>query len=388
MRELASDIPLALYVHLPWCESKCPYCDFNSHPLRGVLQADRYIAALLIDLDSTARFRAGRSFSSVFFGGGTPSLFSAANIGCLLERLEREHLLGNAPEITLEANPGSAEASRFRAYRGCGVNRLSIGVQSFDDRALKALGRVHDSAQARAACASASAAGFDNFNIDLMHGLPGQDESGALADLDRAIEAEPTHLSLYQLTIEPHTAFAADPPQLPTEETAWDIRCAIEQRAATAGFDHYEVSAFSVPDKRCRHNLNYWQFGDYVGLGAGAHSKITQAGTVYRWARPRHPRDYLNRADSGLEIDNAVPVSLDDVTFEFLLNALRLKGGFSPELFEQRTGLAWQQLQPVITKAKTDGLLEKSDDWVCTTTLGWRFLDDLLQRFLVTDKSS
>jgi putative oxygen-independent coproporphyrinogen III oxidase len=388
VRELASDIPLALYIHLPWCESKCPYCDFNSHPLRGVLQADRYIAALLTDLDSTARFRAGRSFSSVFFGGGTPSLFSAANIGCLLDRLEREHLLGNSPEITLEANPGSAEASRFRAYRDCGVNRLSIGVQSFDDGALKALGRVHDSAQARAACASASAAGFDNFNIDLMHGLPGQDEGGALADLDTAIEAEPTHLSLYQLTIEPHTAFAADPPQLPTEETAWDIRCTIEQRAATAGFDHYEVSAFSLPDKRCRHNLNYWQFGDYVGLGAGAHSKITQAGTVYRWARPRHPRDYLNRADSGLEIDNAVPVSLDDVTFEFLLNALRLKGGFSPELFEQRTGLAWQQLLPAITKAKTDGLLEKSDDWVCTTVLGWRFLDDLLQRFLVTGKSS
>jgi putative oxygen-independent coproporphyrinogen III oxidase len=388
VRELASDIPLALYIHLPWCESKCPYCDFNSHPLRGVLQADRYIAALLTDLDSTARFRAGRSFSSVFFGGGTPSLFSAANIGCLLDRLEREHLLGNTPEITLEANPGSAEASRFRAYRDCGVNRLSIGVQSFDDRALKALGRVHDSAQARAACASVSAAGFDNFNIDLMHGLPGQDEGGALADLDTAIEAEPTHLSLYQLTIEPHTAFAADPPQLPTEETAWDIRCTIEQRAATAGFDHYEVSAFSLPDKRCRHNLNYWQFGDYVGLGAGAHSKITQAGTVYRWARPRHPRDYLNRADSGLEIDNAAPVSLDDVTFEFLLNALRLKGGFSPELFEQRTGLAWQQLLPAITKAKTDGLLEKSDDWVCTTVLGWRFLDDLLQRFLVTGKSS
>jgi len=388
VRELASDIPLTLYIHLPWCESKCPYCDFNSHPLRGVLQADRYIAALLTDLDSTARFRAGRSFSSVFFGGGTPSLFSAANIGCLLDRLEREHLLGDTPEITLEANPGSAEASRFRAYRDCGVNRLSIGVQSFDDRALKALGRVHDSAQARAACASVIAAGFDNFNIDLMHGLPGQDESGALADLDRAIEAEPTHLSLYQLTIEPHTAFAADPPQLPTEEAAWDIRCAIEQRAAAAGFDHYEVSAFSVPDKRCRHNLNYWQFGDYIGLGAGAHSKITQADTVYRWARPRHPRDYLGKANSGLEIDNAVPVNLDDVTFEFLLNALRLKDGFSPELFEQRTGLAWQQLQPVITKAKTDGLLEKSDDWVCTTALGWRFLDDLLQRFLMPDKGS
>ena len=353
-----------------------------------MLQADRYIAALLTDLDSTARFRAGRSFSSVFFGGGTPSLFSAANIGCLLERLEREHLLDHVPEITLEANPGSAESSRFRAYRDCGVNRLSIGVQSFDDRALKALGRVHDSAQARAACASASAAGFDNFNIDLMHGLPNQDESGALADLDRALEAEPTHLSLYQLTIEPNTAFAADPPQLPTEETAWDIRCAIEQRARVAGFDHYEVSAFSLPEQRCRHNLNYWQFGDYIGLGAGAHSKITRAGTVYRWARPRHPRDYLNRADSGLEIDNAVPVSLDDVAFEFLLNALRLKGGFSPELFEQRTGLTWQQLRPVITKAKTDGLLEESDDWVCTTALGWRFLDDLLQRFLLADKSS
>ncbi len=388
MRELASDIPLALYIHLPWCESKCPYCDFNSHPLRGVLQADRYITALLTDLDSTARFRAGRSFGSVFFGGGTPSLFGAADIGRVLDRLEREHLLGNTPEITLEANPGSAEASRFRAYRDCGVNRLSIGVQSFDNRALEALGRVHDNAQAHAACASASAAGFDNFNIDLMHGLPGQDESGALADLDRAIEAEPTHLSLYQLTIEPHTAFAADPPQLPTEEAAWDIRCAIEQRAAAAGFSHYEVSAFSVPDKRCRHNLNYWQFGDYIGLGAGAHSKITLASTVYRWARPRHPRDYLGKANSGLEIDNAMPVNLDDVTFEFLLNALRLKDGFSPELFEQRTGLAWQQLQPVITKAKTDGLLEESDDWVCTTALGWRFLDDLLQRFLMPDKRS
>ena len=363
----------AIYLHWPFCLAKCPYCDFNSHPLRGVLQADRYIAALLIDLDSTARFRAGRSFSSVFFGGGTPSLFSAANIGCLLDRLEGEHLLGNTPEITLEANPGSAEASRFRAYRDCGVNRLSIGIQSFDDRALKALGRVHDSAQARAACASVIAAGFDNFNID--------------QDATSILEA-PTHLSLYQLTIEPHTAFATDPPQLPTEEAAWDIRCAIEQRAAAAGFDHYEVSAFSVPDKRCRHNLNYWQFGDYIGLGAGAHSKITRAGTAYRWARPRHPRDYLGKANSGLEIDNAVPVNLDDVTFEFLLNALRLKGGFSPELFEQRTGLAWQQLQSVITKAKTDGLLEKSDDWVCTTALGWRFLDDLLQRFLMPDKGS
>tara|TARA_B100000959_G_scaffold73184_2_gene77739 strand:+ start:841 stop:2016 length:1176 start_codon:yes stop_codon:yes gene_type:complete len=376
-------VPLALYIHLPWCESKCPYCDFNSHPLHGDLPTARYIEALLADLETVSELRDQRIFSSVFFGGGTPSLFSAADIGYLLERLQKQQLLHSDAEITLEANPGSAEAGRFKAYRGCGVNRLSIGVQSFNDNRLKSLGRIHNGTQALNACASATAAGFVNFNVDLMHGLPGQDEPGALVDLEFAIETGATHLSLYQLTIEPNTLFAADPPPLPTEDTAWAIRCAVQARAVSAGFNHYEVSAFSQPGHDCRHNLNYWQFGDYIGLGAGAHSKITRAEGIYRWIRPRHPREYLGKVTAGLEIDLGVPVGVDELVFEFLLNALRLKGGFSPDLFVQRTGLPFQHLQPAIDQAVVDGLLVSDNKRVCTTPLGWRFLDDLLQRFLV-----
>ena len=286
------------------------------------------------------------------------------------------------PEITIEANPGSAEAGRFRDYRACGVNRLSLGVQSFNNQSLDALGRIHDGNDARKACRAIADAGFENFNIDLMHGLPGQNSADALADLREALAGSPTHLSIYQLTIEPNTAFAADPPSLPDEEVLWDIQCAVHDLAGAAGVEHYEVSAFARPERHCRHNLNYWEFGDYIGIGAGAHSKLSLDGVVYRWHRPRHPREYLSTVAKDGIPELGPPLTPDALRFEFLLNALRLKAGFDYRLFEQRTGLVWSEQEALFESAVDDGLLLVDNARVQTTPLGWRFLDDLLQRFL------
>ncbi|MDP6551643.1 MAG: radical SAM family heme chaperone HemW [Arenicellales bacterium] len=371
-----------MYVHLPWCQRKCPYCDFNSHPLKGDLPASDYVDALLADLESVGGMHPDRRYSSVFFGGGTPSLFDSHQIERILNHLDKGRWLQTNPEITIEANPGSAEVRRFQAYRDCGVNRLSLGVQSFKDQSLNALGRIHDGHDARQACRAIRDAGFDNFNIDLMHGLPGQNQADALSDLHEALTWAPTHLSLYQLTIEPNTAFAADPPLLPDEEVLSAIRCAVHDLAGRSGFEHYEVSAFARPEYRCRHNLNYWEFGDYIGIGAGAHSKLSFGGAVYRWRRPRHPHEYLRIMATGCTPDPGPPLQPGELLFEFMLNALRLKMGFDYRLFEQRTGLDWSRQQPLVEKAVADGLMRADRGQVSTTPLGWRFLDDLLQRFL------
>ena len=375
-------LPLTLYVHLPWCERKCPYCDFNSHPLKADLPASDYINGLIADLDAVEKTYPKRRLQAVFFGGGTPSLFEGDQIARLLERLDQRGWLDSATEITLEANPGSAEADRFRRYRDCGVNRLSLGVQSFNNESLGVLGRIHNGEEAKKACRAIREAGFDNFNIDLMHGLPGQVTADAVADLRAALDFSPTHLSLYQLTIEPNTAFAANPPVLPDEEVLWDIRCAVQDLACEAGFEHYEVSAFARPGYRCRHNLNYWEFGDYIGIGAGAHSKLSVKNAVYRWSRPRHPREYLKTVPAGTVPDTGPPLTAAALRFEFLLNALRLEAGFEKDLFAQRTGLDWKNEEPLFADAANDGLLRLDETRVQTTPLGWRFLDDLLERFL------
>ncbi len=376
--------PLSLYVHLPWCEQKCPYCDFNSHPLRQVLPEEDYVKALLQDLEITALQAGGRALCSVFFGGGTPSLFSAHSVAAVLESTHKLIGLADKAEITLEANPGSANAKRFAAYRDAGVNRLSLGLQSFSDPQLKALGRIHDESQSRQAVMAARDAGFEQINIDLMHGLPGQSTSAAAHDIESAIAFSPEHLSLYQLTIEPNTQFAAEPPPLPDEETCWQIRCTLEERATGAGFERYEVSAFSRPVNRCRHNLNYWEFGDYIGIGAGAHAKITDRHGVRRYAREKHPRRYIETAVTGKLLPETHPVTGSELAFEFVLNALRLKEGFSVALFEQRTGLSWHCLSSAFELAKDRGLLNITNDQVCATTLGYRFLDDLVGLFLPT----
>ena len=374
--------PLSLYVHLPWCEQKCPYCDFNSHALRQTLPENDYVTALLSDLESAAQQVGDRVLCSVFFGGGTPSLFSAQSIAAVLESAHTLIGLADGAEVTLEANPGSADAARFAAYRSAGVNRLSLGLQSFSDPQLKALGRIHNADQSRGAVIAARDAGFENINIDLMHGLPDQSMIEATHDIESAIAFSPEHLSLYQLTIEPNTRFAADPPTLPDEETCWQIRCILEERAADAGYERYEVSAFSRRGNRCRHNLNYWEFGDYIGIGAGAHSKITDGPQIWRCAREKHPRRYIETAFAEKRPPQFQSVSGSALSFEFALNALRLKEGFTVALFEQRTGLSWDGLSSTIAEAQERGLLKVSTHRVCATPLGYRFLDDLVELFL------
>jgi len=302
----------------------------------------------------------------------------------ILVYLAREERLAEDAEVTLEANPGSAEAGRFSGYRDAGVNRLSIGVQSFNDEHLSLLGRIHSADQAQRACRAAREAGFDNFNIDLMFGLPMQDHQSARRDVECAIDERPTHLSLYHLTIEPNTAFATNPPPLPSEDEAWAIRSAVQDRALTGGFQHYEVSAFAQKGKACRHNLNYWQFGDYLGIGAGAHSKMTLGSGIHRWHRPRHPKAYAELMAKACEPDIGESLDEKDRLFEFLLNALRLKDGFDPNIFKERTGIDWPFNSQEVQGAIADGLLDASPQRICTTELGWRFLDELLQRFLKT----
>ncbi len=381
----AAPPPLSLYLHLPWCVRKCPYCDFNSHPLRDQAPWGRYVDALLADLEHELPQVWGRRVGTVFLGGGTPSLLPAAELARLLDGVRARLPLAPGAEITLEANPGTAEAARFAAFRAAGVNRLSIGVQSLDDAMLGALGRIHDAAQARAAVAAARAAGFDNINLDLMFGLPGQDRAGALRDLEAALALAPEHLSWYQLTIEPHTAFAASPPpDLPDEDALAAMHEAGLERLARAGYEQYEVSAFARPGRQCRHNRNYWEFGDYLGLGAGAHGKLTDAatGTVVRRRRVRHPGDYLAAAGTAAAVAGEETVRAPDLVFEFMLNALRLTAGFPAALFTERTGLPLEAARPALEAGRSRGWLETDGERIRPTATGRRFLDDLAALFL------
>jgi oxygen-independent coproporphyrinogen-3 oxidase len=386
--------PLALYVHIPWCVRKCPYCDFNSHEMRGGaaavqgdapgldpgLEAD-YVAALVRDLDGALPGIWGRPVRTIFFGGGTPSLLSAASLDALLSAIRARVVLAADAEVTLEANPGTFEARKFADFRAAGINRLSVGVQSFQPAHLKSLGRIHDDAQARAALEIARTS-FDNFNVDLMYALPGQDIAGAMADIDAALAFSPTHLSAYHLTIEPNTLFHRHPPVVPDDDVAADMQEAIEARLAGAGFVHYETSAFAQPQRQCRHNLNYWTFGDYLGIGAGAHSKLSFPDRVVRQMRWKHPREYLEKATAGNAIQQEQAVAVDILPFEFMMNALRLIDGADLELFEARTSLPLYSVKNELAEAESRGLIARDHQHLRPTLKGQRFLNDLLQIFL------
>jgi oxygen-independent coproporphyrinogen-3 oxidase len=372
--------PLSLYIHLPWCERKCPYCDFNSHETQQIPEQD-YVDVLLRDLEGDLALTLGRPIATLFIGGGTPSLFSAPAILRLLTGIGSLLALSPDLEATMEANPGSAEADKFADFRAAGINRLSLGVQSFDDTRLRALGRIHNSDQARAAIGHARAAGFTNFNIDLMHGLPGQTPASASADLGTALTFDPPHLSWYQLTIEPNTVFHNRPPELPVEDALADIQQAGEQILAAAGYHQYEVSAYSHAGFHCRHNLNYWSFGDYLGIGAGAHGKISFAdGRVERYAKTRQPAAYMAASPAGYTA-NRQTVPPTDLSGEFMLNALRLNDGFDLARFTAATGLAPAALQPALRQFLGQGLLEMEGERVKASALGRRFLDTVVAGF-------
>jgi putative oxygen-independent coproporphyrinogen III oxidase len=380
---LASLPPLALYVHLPWCLQKCPYCDFNSHEWRegGQAPEGRYLEALRADLEAALPHVWGRRIVSVFIGGGTPSLFSPASIEQLLADVRARLPMEPGCEITLEANPGTFERERFRAFRQAGVTRLSIGVQSFDDAKLKALGRVHDRAQAIAAVEEAKAS-FETFNLDLMYALPGQSVDELEADLAQALAFEPPHLSVYHLTIEPNTMFAKHPPQVPDDDTAFEMLDRITERTAAAGLGRYEISAYARPGHRCLHNLNYWQFGDYLGIGAGAHSKLSFAHRVVRQVRWREPAAYMQKALAGEAVSNEHEVAAADLPFEYMLNALRLKEGFELARFSERTGLPITTIRRALDEAEAKGLLARDLQHAWPTERGFDFLSDLQSLFL------
>lgn len=373
--------PLSLYVHIPWCVRKCPYCDFNSHAAPTQLPENAYVDALLRDLQLELEHTAVRPLSSIFIGGGTPSLFSTTAFARLLAGIHDMLPWQDAIEITLEANPGTFEQAKFAAYRQLGINRLSIGIQSFNDQHLTQLGRVHNANEAQQAVAIAQQAGFTNINLDLMHGLPEQNLTQALADLTCAIELQPNHISWYQLTIEPNTVFWNQPPVLPEDDSLWDIQQAGQALLAEHGFVQYEISAYAKPDKQAQHNLNYWQFGDYIGIGAGAHGKISSLdGRILRYWKTRQPNDYLNnqlRAGEQL-LNNA------ELPFEFLMNALRLSKGVPSQLFSQRTGLPLTLLQESWQAAQSKGLMLESPQRLATTEQGALFLNDLLHIFLTS----
>jgi oxygen-independent coproporphyrinogen-3 oxidase len=379
--------PLALYIHTPWCLRRCPYCDFNSHAVGDAPPVSAYVARLLQDLERELRdAAASRPLRSIFIGGGTPSLFPGEAVQALLDGVRGLADLAADCEITLEANPGAGDAGRFTAYRRAGVNRLSIGVQSLDAAMLSRLGRVHDPAAARAAVRAARAAGFDNLNLDLMFALPGQTLDRARGDLEALIALGPEHVSYYQLTLEPNTPLNAAPPPLPDGDLAAEMAAAGRERLEAAGYGQYEVSAYARPERPCRHNLNYWRFGDYLGIGAGAHGKLTDpaAGRVRRRAKCRHPEAYLG-APADTLISSTRDLSDDDLVFEFALNAFRLTAGFERGLFASTTGLSWSRIAPVLATAVQDGLLRVGDDRVEPTELGRAFVDELVTRFLGGD---
>ncbi|GAB5412693.1 MAG: radical SAM family heme chaperone HemW [Congregibacter sp.] len=370
--------PLSLYVHLPWCERKCPYCDFNSHEREDIPEAT-YVDALLVDLREELR-RESRPLQTIFIGGGTPSLFSVESIRRLMQGIAAHAECAEGMEVTMEANPGSVESDRLAGYAAAGVNRFSLGVQSFDDACLQKLGRVHDSRSAAAAIKAARASGVASFNIDLMHGLPDQTLAQGLNDIERAIQASAPHISWYQLTIEPNTQFFKRPPRLPAEELMGELESAGTRRLTEAGYERYEVSAWAKPGERCRHNLNYWNFGDYIAIGAGAHGKLTaNDGSIERYAKTRNPDDYL--AASGTERRSRRLLSDADRCGEFMLNALRLEEGFFLKSFEERTGLDVARIKPLLSELEEAELLNLEQGRVRTTGLGRRFLDDVVGRF-------
>jgi len=379
--ELTAPPPLSVYVHIPWCVRKCPYCDFNSHEASGELPEARYIAALVADLESALPQVWGRTVQSVFLGGGTPSLLSEKGLDDLLVALRARLQLAPNVEITMEANPGTFEQARFKAYAGAGVNRLSIGVQSFNSQHLKALGRIHDGDTARRAIEIA-AQYFANFNLDLMYGLPDQTSAQALQDIEIALSYQPHHLSCYQLTLEPHTAFYNHPPTLPDGDAVAQLGELIEARLSEAGYAHYETSAFAQPGYRCAHNLNYWTFGDYLGLGAGAHGKLSSAKSIAREMRHKNPQAYMKAMEAGNAIQEQHEVTAAELPFEFMMNALRLCEGIPVDLFEQRTGLSFAVLSQYLQQAEQRGLITRDFRWLKPTQLGQRFLNDLLQIFL------
>jgi putative oxygen-independent coproporphyrinogen III oxidase len=374
--------PLALYIHLPWCVRKCPYCDFNSHALRGEIPEQAYVDALIADLDVDLARVEGRSLISIFIGGGTPSLFSPEAIEYLLLAVKQRLAFAENIEITLEANPGTVELQRFAGYRAAGVNRLSIGIQSFQSDKLKTLGRIHDAKEAIRAVESAHTAGFTNFNLDLMHGLPNQSLDDALYDIKTALSFAPTHLSWYQLTLEPNTLFAHDPPQLPPDENIWEMQDRCRELLAENNFVQYEISAYSRPDKHCAHNYNYWEFGDYLGIGAGAHSKITdvERQKVARFWKKKNPKDYLN-ANLSFVGDEQI-IAKTALPFEFMLNALRLYQNIPVTLFEQRTGLSLVAIENILNKAQQKELLIWDKKFIQPTDLGKRFYNDLVAMFI------
>ena len=373
--------PLALYIHIPWCVRKCPYCDFNSHTASPVLPEQEYVDALLADLDQDLHAVYGREISSIFFGGGTPSLFSAEALGRLLEGVEQRIPFAHDIEITLEANPGTFEQEKFVAYRKLGINRLSIGIQSFQQEKLKALGRIHNGDEAVRAAGMARQAGFDNFNLDLMHGLPDQSLDDALSDLRQAIALNPTHISWYQLTLEPNTVFWNQPPVLPEDDTLWDIQEAGQALLAEHGYAQYEVSAYAQAGRPARHNLNYWSFGDFIGIGAGAHGKLSHPdGRIVRTWKTRLPKDYLNPSKSFQAGEKAL--TNDEMPFEFLMNALRLTEGVESRLYPERTGLSLESLAEGRAAAEQSGLLQVEPSRLAATERGQLFLNDLLQQFL------
>ena len=373
--------PLSLYVHVPWCLRKCPYCDFNSHEARGEVPEARYVDALVADLEASVPKVWGRRVQSVFFGGGTPSLFSARAIDRVLTAARTLLPLEADAEVTLEANPGTFEQAKFRDFRGAGVNRLSVGIQSFDARLLKAIGRVHDAVEARRA-AEIALATFENVNLDLMYALPGQGRDEALSDIRAAIAFAPQHVSAYHLTVEPNTYFHRYPPALPDDDAAAAMQEAAEGELAAAGYENYETSAFARPGRRCRHNLNYWRFGDYLGVGAGAHSKLSYPDRIEREMRHRQPKAYQDQALAGAAVQESHAVAAADVAFEFMMNALRLAGGFPAALFAERTGLPLSAVQAPLDRAQAAGLVERDALAIRPTARGRRFLNDLLGLFL------
>ncbi len=380
--QLLAPPPLALYVHFPWCVRKCPYCDFNSHAAQGSSVPEQaYVDALIADLDLSLPLVWGRSVQSIFMGGGTPSLFSPQAIDQLLGAVRARLPLVGDCEITLEANPGTFEADRFKAFRQAGVNRLSLGVQSFSDTQLRSLGRVHDSAQARAAAQEAQQV-FDTFNLDLMYGLPGQSLDDLATDVQTALSFQPPHLSVYHLTIEPNTYFAKYPPILPDDDSCAQMLDLITDITLGQGYSRYEVSAYSLRGHRSRHNQNYWQFGDYLGIGAGAHSKLSFAHRVVRQVRLRDPQAYLRGASAKTPIASEQDVTRKDLPFEFMLNALRLADGIDLDLFKQRTGLPLSAIEAALAKAAGLGLLERSGGRIQPTAKGFDFLNDLQALFL------
>ena len=375
---------LALYIHIPWCTRKCPYCDFNSHEKKDELPEAAYVKALIADLEHDLPRVWGRRVSSIFIGGGTPSLFSPEALDILLSAVRARVTVLPDAEITLEANPGSSEAQKFRDFRAAGINRLSIGVQSFSDDRLQDIGRIHGRREAIRAAEAAHAAGFDNFNLDIMFALPNQRTEQALADINTAIALEPTHISLYQLTLEPNTLFYNSPPVLPDDDVAWTMQEQCQASLAERGYQQYEISAYAKAGRQCRHNLNYWQFGDYLGIGAGAHAKISaaQPQEIRRLWKVKQPRDYMEKTDSGQHIGGEKLLAPDDAVLEFMLNALRLNEGFQEKLFTTHTGLEFAVIEKPLKEAEERGLIERKDSTVCTTPTGQRFLNDLLELFM------